>query len=120
MNLKTLSLFGNLSFALGIACFYFIYSRYSILPISTMKILFYLFGGLGIFLNLLQVKEEGLENFNLLHWIGTLLVFIGLIGKISHFSELIWLTYGGLIVIGVSYFYNPFNKKNSNSDILDD
>ncbi len=120
MKLKSLSSLGNLSFILGITCFYFLYSNNSILPVSTLKTLFYIFGGLGILLNLLQVKEEGLENFNMLHWIGTLIVFIGLVGKTAHVSQLIYLIYGGLAVIGISYFYNPFSKKESNSDLLDD
>jgi hypothetical protein len=121
MKLKSFSSLGNIFFILGIACFYFIISNNPILPLKTLRILFISFGALGIVLNLLQVKEEGLENSNILHWIGSLIIFIGLIGKALHFQSFFFLIFIGLGVTGISYFYNPFSKKdNSNTDILDE
>ncbi|MFN5981855.1 MAG: hypothetical protein ACK476_09110 [Fluviicola sp.] len=121
MKLKSFSSFGNIFFILGIACFYFIISNNPILPIKTLRILFICFGALGIILNLLQVKEEGLENSNLLHWIGSLIVFIGLIGKTLHIQSMFFLIIIGLGITGISYFYNPFSKKDkSNSELLDE
>lgn len=121
MKLKSFSSLGNIFFILGIACFYFIVSNNPILPIKTLRILFISFGALGILLNLLQVKEEGLENSNLLHWIGSLIIFIGLIGKALHLQSFFLLIFIGLGITGISYFYNPFSKKDkSNTDILDE
>lgn len=89
---------------------------------SDARYLVIIFGAIALLMNLLSFRyDQSNENSNLLYWIGTFVVFAGLILKMQRFNYSEYILIAGLLVIGLSYFYNPFqqNKDESNDDLLD-
>ena len=120
MTLKKIS---SLFFALAFICALFVFTDYGygIISKSTAKIGMIAAGAIAILLNLLAFRTEPKEESNLFFWIGSVIVFVGLIFKIMHYpmNQLILLV--GLLVTGISFFYNPFSSstRTSDDDLLD-
>ena len=49
-------------------------------------------------------------------WIGSVFIFAGLIMKIKHiqFDQVVLIV--GLSLVGLSYFYNPFTRKDTQQE----
>jgi len=78
-----------------------------------------LFGAIALLMNLLSFRyDPQAEGNNLIFWIGSAIIFVGLIFKMQHypFNQIILIV--GLGVAGLSFFYNPFKKESNQDDEL--
>lgn len=80
-----------------------------------------IFGGIALLMNLLSFRyDPDSESNNLIFWIGSVLIFVGLILKISHQQYDQYVLLGGIFVVALSYFFNPFKKEEgADDDLLD-
>lgn len=123
MTAKQLKSISNISYILGIVCAVLLYTQNTFGYPATIRIGFYVFGGLGLLLSLLQFRflpEDKWEDFNLLFWIGSVVIFIGFIFQTMHLKYSSHILILGLAITGISYFINPFKRNNEeDDDILD-
>lgn len=119
-QLKTIS---NICYLLGMICAILLYTHNTFGIPSGIRIGFYVFGGTGLVLSLLQFRflpEDKWEDFNLLFWIGSLVLFIGFVSQTLHFRYTTYILIAGLAITGFSFFVNPFRKdKDEENDLLD-
>jgi hypothetical protein len=91
----------------------------SIIPLSVARILFMVFGGAGMVLNLVAFRYGKHDpEFNLLYWLGSVVVFIGLILMMMHWSFALYIVIIGAAVTGFSFIYTPNLFKEDDSDEL--
>ena len=111
-----------ISFTISFGMMILMYVHLPFVPYFIAKKIFLFCGIIALFFNLLSFKEEkNQEDFNLLFWIGTIILFLGLYFKIAHWPFSMKIIFIGIAVTGFSFFYSP-NLKNSESestDILD-
>lgn len=123
MTAKQLKSISNISYILGIVCAVLIYTHNTLGYPTALRIGFYVFGGLGLLLSLLQfrfIPEDKWEEFNMLFWIGSVVVFIGFVFQTLHLKYSTYILIAGLTITGISYFINPFRKsKDEEDEILD-
>lgn len=116
---------GFIGFMLAFVCAIVIFSGYGSQLISRQnaKIGMIVFGAIGLLMNLLSFKyQQDNEQYNILFWIGSLIIFFGLILRIELINISSYVIIAGTFISGISFFYNPFSKTNrkSNEDLLDD
>ncbi|MDR0801724.1 hypothetical protein [Fluviicola sp.] len=123
MTAKQLKSIANTSYILGIVCALMIYTQHTFGYFYVIRTGFYVFGGLGLILSLLQFRflpENQWGDFNLLFWIGSAVIFIGFAFQNLHIKYASLVLILGLAVTGISYFINPFKRrKDEENDILD-
>ncbi|WP_343606973.1 hypothetical protein [Fluviicola sp.] len=123
MTAKQLKSIANVSYLLGITCAVLLYTQNTFGYISAVKTGFYFFGGLGLVLSLLQFRflpEDKWEDFNLLFWVGSAIIFIGFMFQTMYIKYASQIIIAGLAITGLSYFFNPFRKnKDEDNDLLD-
>lgn len=106
-----------LAFILAIPVFTNVFSEF--IPKVYAKYGIIIFGGIALLMNLLSFRfDEKSENNNPLFWMGTVLVFVGLIFKMQHLAYDQIILVGGLFVVGLSYFFNPFKKSDDKDENL--
>jgi hypothetical protein len=94
-----------------------------IFPKSVAKIIFLIVGSIALLLNLLSFRFGKHDaNFNFFYWLGSVIVFIGLIFLLMHWPFPYYVIIGGMTIVGFSFIYNPkIDGTNSDqSDLLDD
>lgn len=107
-----------ISFILAIAVFTDVFD--GIISKANAKYGIIVFGGIALLMNLLSFKyDQNSENNNIVFWIGSVIVFVGLIFKIQNFPYNQVLLVIGILIVGLSYFFNPFKNKEKNDDLLD-
>ncbi len=111
-------LFG-IAFLLAIVLFTGYGSSYISLPHA--KLGFLIFGALGMFFNLLSFNKGKQEaGFNLLYWIGTMVIFVGLVFYMLHLAFYLYIIIAGISILGLSFVYTPkIHEKEKQDDILD-
>ena len=80
------------------------------------------FGGIALLMNLLSFRfDKNTENNNPVFWVGSVLIFVGLILKMQNQILNQYILIAGLSIVGLSYFYNPFKKEEDtvDDDLLD-
>lgn len=115
---------GSISFALAfvfaIAVFTNLFYPYISKSFAQTGMLFS--GGFAMLMNLLATRNDG-ENAgkNILFWIGSAVLLIGLLVKMMHWPGFSLLLLAGASISGLSFFYNPFSTENDSSedDLLD-
>lgn len=85
---------------------------------SAINIVFYIAGAAALAFSLLATRFEEKNEFNVLSWLGTLLVFLSLLLKNFYIPYWMYLLIGGLGVTGLSYFFNPAKKEENDEDQL--
>jgi len=101
-----------LAFMLAIVVFANVGAEY--IPREIAKTGMIISGGTALLMNLLSFRYDSYtENNNLVFWIGSVLVFAGLIMKIRYIPYNQMILIAGLGIVGLSYFYNPFAKKDT-------
>lgn len=115
---------GAILFALAFICAIGIFTNFfsGFMPKNVAKWGVIILGGAAMLMNLLSYRfDQDTESNNPVFWIGSVMVFIGLIFKIQHWPYSQYLLIAGLFVTGMSYFFNPFKKQDdeSNDDLLD-
>ena len=94
-----------------------------IFPKSVAKIIFLIVGSIALLLNLLSFRFGKHDaNFNFFYWLGSVIVFIGLIFLLMYWPFPYYVIIGGMAIVGFSFIYNPkIDGTNSDkSDLLDD
>lgn len=87
---------------------------------TAIRIGFYIFGATALILGFINSKNDPKQDFNPLFWIGTLVIFIGIVLKTSDLPFAYYIIIGGGLLTGASYLFNPFNpKKEDDSELLD-
>ena len=123
MLAKQLKAISNICYILGMVCAVLLYTHHTLGAPGAIRIGFYVFGGAGLLLSLLQfrfIPEEKWEDFNLLFWIGSLVIFIGFVIQTLHLRYATYILIAGFAVTGFSFFVNPFRKdKDEEDNILD-
>lgn len=81
---------------------------------------FYISGAGGLITSLLAARQEAYKgDFNLLFWIGSLVVFIGLLFKTMYLPYHTYILIGGMAITGLSYFISPFENEGKDEELLD-
>jgi hypothetical protein len=123
MLAKQLKNISTACYLLGMVCAILLYTHHTFGNPNLVRIGFYAFGGAGLLGSLLQFRflpEEKWEDFNLLFWIGSLVVFIGFVLQTLHLNYATYILILGLGVTGLSFFVNPFRKdKDEEDELLD-
>lgn len=123
MLAKQLKNISTICYIIGMVCAVLLYSRNTFGITNAIRIGFYVFGGLGLLLSLLQfrfIPEDKWEEFNLLFWIGSLVVFIGFVTQTMRLNYSSYILILGLAITGFSYFVNPFKRdKDEEDELLD-
>lgn len=109
---------GAICFAIGFLLAIVVFTNYGsgIIPKYYAKVGMMILGGIALLMNLLSIRFDPQSDNNFIFWIGTVGIFCGLIMKIMHwpFSQVFLL--GGIAVVSLSYFYNPFSKKDTTQE----
>ena len=93
------------------------------IPVPTARIIFMAAGAAALVLNLFSFQTgKNNPSFNLAFWLGSVVLFAGLVFQFMHwpYSKIILIS--GLAITGISFFLSPnlINGKSDNSDVLDD
>jgi hypothetical protein len=119
-QIKTIS---TICYLLGMLCAVLLYTHHTFGAPSAVRIGFYVFGGAGLILSLLQFRflpEDKWEDFNLLFWIGSLVLFIGFVIQTMRLHYSTYILIAGLAITGFSFFVNPFKRdEDQEDDLLD-
>ena len=118
LNIKQLS---NLLFALSFLCAIPLFTGKSYGYRTEIQLVFFLAGAFALILSLIASRMESYkDDFNILFWIGSLVLFIGLILRTYYLPYDTYVIIGGMGISGLSYFINPFQSDNKpNDELLD-
>ena len=92
------------------------------ISIRTARTLFMISGGIGMVLNLVAFRYGKHDaEFNLLYWLGSVVIFIGLLLMMLHWSFATYIVIIGAALTGFSFVYSPniFNKEDEDDELLD-
>ena len=89
---------------------------------SFAKVIFLIVGACGLLLNLLSFRSgKHSAGFNLIYWLGSIVLFIGLTFLIMHWPYGFYIVLAGMATVGISFFYSPnLDEKGKSDDLLDD
>lgn len=123
MVLKRIAgLFFALSFIMAIVLFTSFGRAY--ISFGTARIIFIIAGALALFFNLLSYTQgKHSAIFSFIYWLGSMVLFIGLVFKIMHWPFSYPLLIIGFGVLITSFFIPSKNKEQENEkneDLLDD
>ena len=93
------------------------------IPLPVARIIFLVAGACGLVLNLFSFQSsKGNPVFNLVFWLGSIILFTGLVFQLQHWPYHRIIVLVGLGITGVSYFLSPtlLTGEPDKSDILDD
>ena len=76
-------------------------------------------GGIALLMNLLSFKYDSKSEQNIVFWIGSVIVFTGFILKMSSNPINQAVLIAGMLIVALSYFFNPFDKSEKNEELLD-
>ena len=110
-----------IAFLMAIVLFARIGTEYISAP--TARVVFMIFGALGLVLNLFTFQSSKSNPvFTLVFWLGSVVLFVGLVFQFKHwpYHQIIVIT--GLVITGISFFLSPtlLTGQSDNSDVLDD
>lgn len=105
---------GSVFFAIAFLMAIVVFTNYGakIIPRDIAKIGMILSGGIALLMNLISFRFDKSSENNPIYWIGSVGVFVGLIMKINRFPYNQYILIAGILLIGFSFFYNPFAKNN--------
>ena len=109
-----------LSFLMAIVLFADVGRQY--ISLITAKYTFISAGAVALLFNLLSF-ESGKHNpvFSFVYWVGSLIVFTGLVFFIMRWPFGVYILTGGLVILGSSLLLSPNRKEmdKSSDDLLD-
>lgn len=97
--------------------------RQNVISMSTARIIFMICGGIGLLFNLITFQSgKNSMLFNFLYWIGSIILFVGLIFLQMHWPFGFQIILGGIITLGLSFVLpsSLVNKEDKNEELLDD
>jgi hypothetical protein len=120
---KRLKSYATFFYGLGILCALLIFTRNTFGYVGSLKIIFLTSGALGLILSILQFRFQSEDNdgeFNLLYWLGSLVVYLGFVFQFLGLPYSYYILMLGTAVTAASFFINPFKERNENDeDLLD-
>lgn len=93
------------------------------ISLTTAKIIFMAAGAIGLVLNLLTFQSgKNSPLFNFLYWIGSIVLFVGLVFLQMRFPYGFYIIVAGLIILGLSFVLptSILEKEEKREDVLDD
>ncbi len=76
-------------------------------------------GGIALILGLVTSRMEAYKgDFNVLFWLGSLIMFIGFMMKMYYFRESTYVLIAGMAISAIANFYNPFQSSKDREDEL--
>ncbi|PHR34170.1 MAG: hypothetical protein COA38_04355 [Fluviicola sp.] len=93
------------------------------ISISTARIIFMIAGASALVLNLFSFQSNKQNPvFTLVFWLGSVVLFVGLIFQFKHWPYHKVIVIVGLAITGISFFLSPslLTGKSDTSDVLDD
>lgn len=112
-NLKTIS---NLLFAVAFICAAMMLTNRVYGYRSLFQLIFLVSGALALIISLISSRLDAYrEDFNVIFWIGNVIVFIGLVLR-NYSAWWIYVFIGGMAITALSYFIDPFSRKKNEQD----
>ena len=111
----------GLAFIMALVIFGGVGRQYISVP--TARIIFMACGAIGLVLNLMTFQSgKNSPLFNFLYWIGSIVLFVGLIFLQMHFPYGFYIIVAGLTILGLSFVLPPslLEKDEKREDVLDD
>lgn len=88
---------------------------------STARTIFMISGGIALFLNLINFQDSRHNPFfSFVYWVGSIVVFVGLVFFIMHWPYSMEIFIGGMLLTGASFFIPASRQKKNDSELLDD
>ncbi|PIE87145.1 MAG: hypothetical protein CSA03_01785 [Bacteroidetes bacterium] len=95
----------------------------SYISVPTARIIFMISGAAALVLNLFSFQKDKNSNpsFNLIFWVGSVVLFGGLILQFLNLPYHNYVVIAGLAITGISFFLSPtlITGKSDDSDLLD-
>lgn len=115
---------GGLAFGIAFLMAVVIFGGYGVkyIPVPVARIVFLICGAIGLLFNFLSFKYGKHDpHFNFVYWLGSLILFTGLVFMILHWPYGQYILIAGMLTVGLSFFIRPdwFDPKDKNEDILD-
>jgi hypothetical protein len=87
------------------------------------KMVFLVMGGLALVLNLISFRFGKHDpSFSLFYWLGTVVLFIGLMHMILHWPYAYFILIAGMIMVGISFFIpkGTIEPTETDNELLDE
>ena len=87
------------------------------------KLVFLVMGGLALVLNLISFRFGKHDpSFSLFYWLGTVVLFIGLMHMILHWPYAYFILIAGMIMVGISFFIpkGTIEPTETDNELLDE
>jgi len=94
----------------------------SIISAPIAKAVFIACGGIGLVLNVITFQSGKFHPlYNLFYWLGSTVVFIGLVFLLMHWPYAKWILIAGMLGVGASFFLPKHltEKPAEDSELLD-
>ncbi len=120
-NISLLKRIASIVYAIAFGCAFLLLINRTYGFGNFIRITFYISGAAGLIMNFIIARlDETKSEFNLLFWLGSLLLFLGLVAKTYYLPFDLYFVFGGMGLTGISYFFNPFSKESKDeSELLD-
>ena len=118
---RVASFFFGLAFLMSLIVFTGFGSEW--IPLSIAKTLFLVLGGIALILNLISYRFGKHDpSFSLFYWLGTVVLFIGLMSMILHWPYAYYILIVGMLMVGISFFVpkGTVDSAPSDNDLLDE
>ncbi|MBI3239146.1 MAG: hypothetical protein HYZ43_09950 [Flavobacteriia bacterium] len=116
LNVKQLS---NLLFAFSFICALLMLIDKTFGYRMAIQTAFLVSGGIALILGLVTSRMEAYkDDFNVLFWLGSLIMFIGFMMKMYYFPESTYVLIAGMAISAIANFYNPFQSSKDREDEL--
>ena len=123
MGTLNLKLYSNILFAVAFICAVFMLTGRTYGYRTEIQTLFLICGATALIMSLISSRQEAHKNdFNILFWLGNLVVFTGLIFKTYYLPFHMYVIFLGMGITALSYFVNPFSgakDREQDDELLD-
>lgn len=86
---------------------------------TAIRMSFYIFGAIALLISFINSKMNADKSeFNILFWMGSLILFIGLVLKTLHLQFYLYVVILGMAFTAISYFFNPNGISGKKDDSL--
>lgn len=92
------------------------------ISVPTAKLVFISAGGVALILNLITFQTGKFHPiYNLTYWLGSIIIFVGLIFNIMHWPYAIYILMAGMLGVAISFFLpkSMVEKHPQDSELLD-
>lgn len=109
---------GLFCFSLGFLLAIVVFTNYGseFIPKYYAKMGIIIFGGIALVMNLLALRYDPASENNIIFWIGSAGIYTGLILKMKGFPFNQTVLLISIVVVAISYFYNPFLRKDTTQE----